>query len=79
MLDYMLASTGNSTCIHFGFNNMCLKHNRLFTLEHVEACDCLQGVQDIRKYANKLRDEHILSWSSDERLKGIAVFALLTL
>ena len=59
MLSLMLATTANSTSVHFGMNHMCKKHNRLFTLDHVETCDALSGCQDIRKYANKLKDQHI--------------------
>jgi hypothetical protein len=50
----------------------------LFTLEHIEKCDQLSGCQDIRKYANKLKDHHILDWDKEERLHGIALFAYLT-
>jgi hypothetical protein len=41
MLDMMLATTANSTSVYFGMNHMCKKHNRLFTLDHVETCDAL--------------------------------------
>ena len=79
MMDVMLATTGNSTCPTFGMGHMCHKHNRLFPLVHIESCDQLTGCEQIREYANKLKDQHILSWPSDERLKGIAAFALLTI
>ncbi len=36
------------------------------------------GCQDVRKYANMLKDQHILDWDKEDRLRGIAVFALLT-
>jgi len=74
----MLATTANSTSVHFGMNHMCKKHNRLFTLDHVESCDALSGCQDIRKYANKLKDQHISKWDKEERWHGIALFAYLT-
>ena len=50
----------------------------LFTLEHIEKCDQLSGCQDIRKYANKLKDQHLLDWDKEDRLHGIALFAYLT-
>jgi len=56
MYNMMLATTSNSTSVHFGMDHMCKKHNRLFTLDHVESCDSLTGCQDIRKNANKLKD-----------------------
>ena len=56
MLNMMLATTTNSTSVHFGMDHMCKKHKCLFTLEHVEKCDTLSGCQDIRKYVNKLKD-----------------------
>ena len=74
----MLATTTNSTCVYFGIDYMCKKHQRLFTLDHVETCDALSGCQDISKYANKLKDQHILDWDREERLHGIALFAYLT-
>ena len=79
MYNMMLGTTINSTSVHFGMDHMCKKHKRLFTLDHVESCDSLTGCQDIRKYANKLKDQHILDWDKEDRLHGIAVFALLTI
>jgi hypothetical protein len=35
----MISSTANSTSIHFGMGHMCHRHNKLFTLEHIEQCD----------------------------------------
>ena len=58
---------------------MCKKHQVLFNLDHIEKCDSLSGCQDIRKYANKLKDQHILDWDKDDRLHGIALFAYLTI
>ena len=79
MMDVMLATTGKSTCPTFGMGHKCHKHNRLFTLDHVESCDQLTGCNQIREYANKLKDQHVLEWDSSYRLKAIAAFALLTL
>ena len=58
---------------------MCHKHERLFTLDHIETCDALTGCQDIRKWANKLREVHILDWEKEDRLQAIGAFAMLTL
>jgi hypothetical protein len=79
MVNMMLATTTTSTSVYFGMDHMCHKHNRLFTLYHVESCDALTGCQDIRKYANKLKDQHILDWDKEDRLHGIALFAYLTI
>jgi hypothetical protein len=38
MNQMMLASTGNSTLIHFGMSHLCHKHNKLFNLEHIKSC-----------------------------------------
>ena len=78
MVNMMQATTTNSTSIHYGTDHMCKKHKVLFNLEHIEKCDQLSGCQDIRKYANKLKDQHILDWDKEERLQGIALFAYLT-
>ncbi len=78
MLNMMLATTTNSTSVHFGTDHMCQKHKCLFTIEHIEKCDALSGCQDIRKYANKLKDQHILDWDKEDRLHGIALYAYLT-
>jgi hypothetical protein len=45
----------------------------------METCDGLQGCEEIRKYANMLKDDHILDWSKEDRLHGILLFASLTL
>ena len=43
MSEMMLAVTGIGTSTHFGINHMCQKHKRLFTLDHIETCDTLEG------------------------------------
>ena len=78
MVNMMLATTANSTSVHFGVNNLCKKHNKLFTLDHIESCDALSGCQDIRRYANKFKDLHITQWDKEDRYHGIALFAYLT-
>lgn len=72
MMDLMISSTANSTSIHFGMNHMCHRHNQLFTLEHIEQCDQISGCEDIRRFANKLREQHILDWCKEDRLVAIA-------
>jgi hypothetical protein len=52
--------------------NLCKKQNKLFTFDHIEECDTLSGGQDTRKYANMLKDLHILKWEKEERWYGIA-------
>ena len=39
MAEMMLASTSNSTSIHFGVGHLCHRHNKTMTMEHVEQCD----------------------------------------
>ena len=79
MAETMLATTGSSTSIHFGMGNLCHKHNKLFTLDHIGECDALSGCERIREYSNKLKQLHILEWDKEERLNAIAAFALLTI
>ena len=79
MLDMMLATTSNSTSVHYGMNHMCHKHKRLFTLDHIETCDQLVGCQKIRQYSNKLKEKHLLEWDKQERYEAIAAFAMLTI
>ena len=77
MAKMMLATTANSTSIHFGMGHLCHKHNKIFTLDHIEECDVLQNCEKIREYANRLKVQHILEWESDKRLHAIASFATL--
>ena len=79
MRDMMLATTGNGTSVHFGMGHMCNRHKQLITLDHIETCDALKDCQDIRKYANKLKDQNILDWDKEERLRGICAFSQLTI
>jgi hypothetical protein len=37
MAKMMLATTGNSTSVHFGMDHMCHRHKKLFTLDHIES------------------------------------------
>ena len=79
ILDLMVSSTGNSTSIHFGTNHLCHRHNRLFTLDHIEQCDQLAGCGRIREYASRLKQQHILDWDKETRMSAITDFALLTI
>jgi hypothetical protein len=55
MAKMMLATTANSTSIHFGMDHPCHKHNVLFTLEHIGECDELRNCDNIREFSNKLK------------------------
>ena len=77
MAKMMLATTANSTSIHFGMGHLCHKHNKIFNLDHIEECDVLQNCGKIREYANRLKVQHNLEWESDKRLHAIASFATL--
>ena len=74
----MLATTSNSTSIHFGMDHMCHRQNVLFTLEHIVEFDALVNCDKIREYSNRLKVQHILEWEKEERLIAIAQFASLT-
>jgi hypothetical protein len=56
MAKMMLATTENSTSIHFGMGHLCHKHNKLFTLEHIGECDALTGCERIREFSNRLKE-----------------------
>ena len=71
MLHLMIGSTANKTSIHFDMNHMCHLHDVLFTIDHVLECDQIQGCDDIRRYAERLRRQHILEWEEEERLMAI--------
>ena len=79
MATMMLATTANSTSIHFGMGHLCHKHNKLFTLEHIGECDALTGCERIREFSNRLKEQHLLDWEKEERLSAIGAFALLTI
>jgi len=79
MMELMMSTTANKTSINFGMNHRCHRHDHLFTLYHIEECELISGCDDIRKYANKLREQHILEWSSEDRLMAITQYALLTI
>ncbi len=78
-MEVMMSTTGNKTSINFGMNYRCHRHDQLFTLDHIEQCELISGCDDIRKYANKLREQHILEWNSEDRLMAITQYALLTI
>jgi hypothetical protein len=79
MLHLMIGSTANKTSIYFGMNHMCHRHDVLFTIDHVLECDQISWCDDIRRYANRLRTQHILEWEQEERLMAITQSALLTI
>ena len=78
MAKMMLATTTNSTSIHFGMDHMCHKHNQLFTLKRKVEYDALVNCNKIREFSNRLKVQHILEWEKEERLVAIAQFASLT-
>ena len=49
------------------------------TMEHVEQCSEIVGCKNIRTYAHKLKEVHILRWEPEERHAAILEFALLTI
>jgi hypothetical protein len=55
MYSLMLATTANSTSVHFGMNNLCKKHNTLFTLDHIESCDAFQDAKTLESMPTCLR------------------------
>ena len=67
MAKMMLATTSNSTSMHFGLDHICRKHNVLFTMEHVERCDEITECSNIRKFAKKLKEQNIRDWDVEER------------
>ncbi len=68
MVSMMLATTANSTSTYFGLGHMCHKHNKLFTMEHVEECSEIRGCDNIKKYARKLKERNIMECYPEERL-----------
>jgi len=79
MAKMMLATTANSTSIHFGMGHLCHKHDKLFTLEHIGECDAHRGCEKIREFSNRLKEQPLLDWEKEDRLSAIGAFALLTL
>ena len=71
MMDLMISTIANKTSINFSMSHMSHRHNQLFTLDHIEQCELLTGCDDIRRFANRLREQHILEWSREDRLVAI--------
>ena len=77
MAKMMLATTANSTSIHFGMGHQCQKNNQLFTLDHISECDELVNCEKIKEYANRLKVQHILEWEKEERAQAIVAYVRL--
>jgi hypothetical protein len=77
MAKMMLATTANSTSIHFGMGHQCQKHNQLFTLDHISECTELMNCEKIKEYANRLKVQHILEWEKEERTQAIEAYVRL--
>ena len=77
MAKMMLATTANSTSIHFGMGHQCQKHNQLFTLDHISECTELVKCEKIKEYANRLKVQHILEWEKEERAQAIVAYVRL--
>ena len=77
MAKMMLATTANSTSIHFGMGHQCQKHNQLFTLDHIKECNELVNCEKIKEYANRLKVQHILEWEKEERAQAIVAYVRL--
>ncbi len=67
MTEIMLAAASSSTSVYFGFNFMCCKHNEHFTMEHVEHYNKITGFANIRKFAQKPKEQNIRNWNMEER------------
>ena len=67
LADVMLASTQNKTTLQFGYTHMCQKHRKPFDMEHVQACSEIEGCEDIKRYALKLKTENnIRLWPHED-------------
>ena len=77
MAKMMLATTANSTSIHFGMGHQCQKHNQLFTLDHISECNELMNCEKIKEYAIRLKVQHILEWEKEERIQAIGAYVRL--
>ena len=78
MVKMMLATTANSTSIHFGMGHQCQKHNQLFTLDHISECtERTCELRKIKEYANRLKVQHILEWEKEERTQAIEAYVRL--
>ena len=76
----MLATTRDSTDVHYGFGHMCQKHRRLFDLQHLEQCDQIEGCPDVGRFAKRIKDgENIRDWEEGELLSCIAQYTSLAL
>ena len=80
LADLMLATTRNSTQMHFGFGHMCQKHRKLFDLEHLRTCDQIEGCPDIERFAKRIKEgENIRDWEEEELLQCIAQYTSLAM
>ena len=77
MAKMMLATTANSTSIHFGMGHQYQKHNQLFTLDHISECTELMNCEKIKEYAIRLKVQHILEWEKEERIQAIGAYVRL--
>ena len=77
MADMMVATTANSTSIHFGFGHMCEEHKCLFDLDHIQKCDQLTGCGKVPEYAAKLKETPFIEWDMNEKFDAISAYALL--
>ena len=74
----MWATTKDSTCVSFGMGHRCMKHNQIFTLDHLATCSEIQGCRNIAKYAELIKKQHILDWEAEEREQAILEYSSLT-
>jgi len=77
MADMMVATTANSTSIHFGFGHMCEEHKCLFDLKHIKECSLLTGCGKVPEYAAKLKETPFTEWDLKTKGEAIGAFALL--
>ena len=77
MADMMVATTANSTSIHFGFGDMCTEHKCLFDLKHIQECSLLPGCGRVPEFANKLKETPFIEWDIETKFEAIGAFALL--
>jgi len=78
LANMMWATTKDSTCVSFGMGHRCLKHNQIFTLQHLASCSEIQGCQNITKFAKRIKEQHILDWEKEEREQAILEYTSLT-
>lgn len=65
--------------MHFGQGHRCLKHDKMFDVDHLSQCDQVSGCERVKDIVTHLKGRNIREWEVTEIAEAITTFTSIAL